>query len=65
MIQQVDRKLMATSFNKFSARISHGFCLNTGKSLPRRGFILKPIERPYISSIKVIRLGHFLRAQGK
>ena len=55
---------MATSFNKFSARISHG-CLNTGKSLPRRGFILKTIERPYVSSIKVIRLGHFLRAQGK
>ena len=36
---------MAASFNQFYGKIRDGFCL---KTLPRRGFILKPIARPFV-----------------
>ena len=47
---------MATSFNKFYGKMWNGFGLNTKKMLPRRGFILKRIERLSVSLKTVLRI---------
>ena len=42
--------MMAASLNKFHGKMRDRFCptQENVKMLPRKGFISKPIERPYV-----------------